>query len=99
MVSGVLITRGALGQAPGVTLRPGMVLSAESLGCSAKRRSEAIDGQSARIFDTDCSGGHHTGASWSELAIYLRGEAEDARSASLQWQVYRTVRFVSQSAR
>jgi len=65
--------------------------------CSTNRRSQPVGGQTAELYDTDCDGEHHTGAWWGSLGVYLQGEGGTDGTASLQLQVYRTVRFVPQS--
>ena len=63
--------------------------------CNTERRVEQIGGQTAALYDAECDGQHHTGAQWETLGIYLQGEAGGAFAATLQLQIYRTVRFGS----
>jgi len=65
--------------------------------CSTYRRSEKVGGQVAELYDTECNGEHHTGARWESAGVYLQGEGGMDGTASVQLQVYRTVRFVPQS--
>jgi hypothetical protein len=57
--------------------------------------SEVIGGTPADLWDNEFEGVHYTGAKWSTpRPVYVTGESRDDRSASIQLQVYRTVRFM-----
>ncbi len=62
--------------------------------CVDDRRSEAIGGQAATIYDLACNGRHMTGAVWREAGVWFQGDAEDERTAALELMVFRTLRFV-----
>ncbi|HEX8271631.1 MAG TPA: hypothetical protein VF615_03200, partial [Longimicrobiaceae bacterium] len=59
-----------------------------------RRFAESIGGASADLWDDRVGDRHFTGAQWTRpRAVHLSGEAEGARAAALQLDVYRTVRF------
>jgi len=63
-------------------------------GCSASERREEVAGHIARLQEMQCRDGYHTGAIWEDEAVYFWGRAAGAQASLLQWQIYRTVRFV-----
>jgi len=63
-------------------------------GCSASERREEVAGHIARLQETQCRDGYHTGAIWEDEAVYFWGLATGSEASSLQLQIYRTVRFV-----
>lgn len=74
----------------------GVLAVQERAGSAAEMRrfSESIGGASADLWDDRVGDRHFTGAQWSRpRAVHLSGEAQGARAAALQLDVYRTVRF------
>ncbi len=67
--------------------------------CSNRRFSESVGGRPAALFDTECDGVHYTGSQWTAPAVYFQGEAENDATAVVELQVYRSARFVADSAR
>jgi hypothetical protein len=58
------------------------------------RFSEVVGGGVAEFWDNQVEAEYFTGAQWSTpKAVYIAGEARDRRSADVQLQIYRTVRF------
>lgn len=57
------------------------------------RFTEVIGGRRAQLWNNEFDGKHFTGATWTQPALYLEGEASDAGAARLQLEIYRTVRF------
>jgi len=60
--------------------------------CSDRHSLETVGGVRADLYHV-CFGRHFTGAWWLTLGVFVSGEAMDARTADLQLQVYRSVRF------
>jgi hypothetical protein len=67
--------------------------------CSDNQFPGTVDGQAVDFEDIDCAGKHNTSAQWRGIAIHLWGECTSGGTASLQLQVYRTVRVVPGPAR
>jgi hypothetical protein len=63
--------------------------------CSSDRLDESVGGLPATLQDYHCNAHHVTEASWSALALHFFGATDDASTARLQLQIYRTVRFAS----
>ena len=96
VVSGVVTMRVPAGGAP--PSRAAVEAAAQAqLGqqCTTDRHAESVGGQPARLVDFSCQGQHNTSIQWTGAALYFEGETGDAREASLQLQVYRTVRFLT----
>lgn len=56
--------------------------------------AEPIGGATADLWDNEFEGVNYTGAKWSSpQAVHISGESRDTRTAAVQLQVYRTVRF------
>jgi hypothetical protein len=66
--------------------------------CSGDHYKEIVSGASADLEDWRCNGHHVTSAVWFAQKVFFFGQTEDAVTARLQLQVYRTVRFVLAAA-
>ncbi len=62
--------------------------------CSTQDYDERVGGQSAAMFDVRCGDIYSTGVHWFGSNLYLQGDADDAGTALLELQIYRTVRFL-----
>jgi len=91
----VLVPVGGAGAMPSPSAMQSAANAQMRERCSNDRFAEKVGGRSATLFDNECDGRHNTGAQWGAPAVYFRGEAGDAATASLQLQVYRSTRFVS----
>ena len=80
-----LVTPGQLPGAP----RP----ASFGTGCSSSRSAEDVGGASADLTESHCGGHHVTEAYWPSLALRFLGETDDAATAQLELQIYRTVRI------
>jgi hypothetical protein len=74
-------------------------LAEEGDACSGQEFAETISGAAATLSEWHCNGHHVTAGVWPTLAVYLLGQTDDAVTARLQLQVYRTVRFTSGGGR
>jgi hypothetical protein len=99
MVSGVVTVRvpvgGAMPSQGEIEARARSQIAAE---CSTQDYRETIGGQSAALYDVRCGETYSTGAHWFGSDIYLHGDADDAGTALLELQVYRTLRFLPTGA-
>ena len=62
-------------------------------GCSEDWFAETVGGLPANLDHSHCSSHHVTQAGWPALALLFVGETDDALTAQLELQIYRTVRF------
>lgn len=66
--------------------------------CSTQDYHENVGGQSAALSDVRCGDTYSTGVHWFGSDLYLQGDADDAGTALLELQIYRTVRFLPAGA-
>jgi len=59
--------------------------------------TEFIDGRSVQLTSGSCQMRYRTSAVWQRPLMYFFGSADRAIAQSLQWDVYRTVRFDRQA--
>ena len=64
-------------------------------GNFVSRFGEMIGGSWAELFRSQRGGTYRTGVQWAEARLWLVGQAADARTADLELNIYRTVRFVA----
>ena len=64
-------------------------------GCSGQRSADSVGGVWAQLGDWRCQGHHVTEARWVSFALMFVGETDDAATAQLELQIYRTVRFTT----
>ena len=63
--------------------------------CSYDRFDDTVSGALATLSDQQCHGRHVTEAIWRVRGLYFFGQTDDAVTARLQLQVYRTLRFTT----
>lgn len=76
----------------------GAVVDTEDGGAAGNfvsRFGEMIGGSWAELFRSQRGGTYRTGVQWAEARLWLVGQAADARTADLELNIYRTVRFVA----
>jgi hypothetical protein len=73
-----------------VTVRAGNPLPQPN---GVNRFAEVIGGRPADLWNNEFEGDFFTGAEWTRPAVYVAGESRDRVTATLQLQVFRTVRF------
>jgi hypothetical protein len=58
-----------------------------------KRFTEEIGGQTADMWRNRFDQDYYTGATWTNVNVYLVGETKDVSTADLELRIFRTVRF------
>jgi hypothetical protein len=58
-----------------------------------RRFPAVIDGLQAHVWRNRFGSEYYTGVQWDSAAVWLVGEARDARAADVELVMYRTVRF------
>jgi hypothetical protein len=77
---------------PGTT---GATIGRGLIGTEASEVVEVVGGQKVRLWRYRLRTKYQTGAKWEASALALVGEATDAKTASLEFTIYRTVRLSS----
>jgi len=103
MIQGTVVVQVPVPSGGGMPSQEAIAAAAAAQGvalpdCHSDRRNERIGGQFAALYDTECNGKHRTGAQFDAAGVYLQGEADFSTTAFLQLAVYRTIRFVGQTA-
>ena len=63
-------------------------------GNVVRRFGEMIGGSWADLWRGRRGGFYRTGAQWTDARVWFAGQSPDAKTADLQLNIYRTVRFV-----
>jgi hypothetical protein len=77
------------------SLPPATALAQGADACAADQLAETIGGRLATLSHEHCGGHHVTQATWAAPALHFVGETDDASTARLELQVYRSVRFTA----